>query len=122
MSSRLTTVLTLVVLLAGFGLFDARQAGEDRDDRKACPAPMTAEDGRTYLVEPEETLGSAMAKGVVHASAPEEESGACVPEPMNDKPEGAVACRCYEITECKGNEARECKRHCRKDLCQCCDI
>jgi hypothetical protein len=114
MPSRLTTAAVLLVF-ACFGLFDARQ-----DDARSTP--MTAEDGRTYLVEPEETLGSAMEKEIVRASTPQEEAGACVPEPMNDKPEGAVACRCYEITECKGNEARECKRHCRKDLCQCCDL
>jgi hypothetical protein len=115
MSSRLTTVLALLLLSAGFG-----HHGGARDEPGSVP--MTAEDGRTYLVEPEETLGSAMEKGAVYASAPQEETAACVPEPMKDKPEGAVACRCYEITECKGNEARECKRHCRKDLCQCCDL
>lgn len=51
-----------------------------------------------------------------------QEQGACVPDPMEGKPEGAVGCKCYEITHCKGNESHQCKRHCRKDLCQCCDI
>jgi hypothetical protein len=115
MPSRLTIAATLLVLFTGSGLFD-----EKRD--QSTSIPMNAGDGRTYLVEPEETLGSAMEKGAVYTSSPQEETGACVPEPKTDKPAGAVGCRCYEITECKGNEARECKRHCRKDLCQCCDL
>jgi hypothetical protein len=89
------------------------------------PVPMVAEDGKTYLVEPEESLGSAMNRGPIHAThaaQSEPEQGACVPEPMEDKPADSVACRCYEVTQCKGNESHECKRHCRKDLCQCCDI
>jgi hypothetical protein len=122
MSKRLTAVLTLLVLLGVFAVIGAKRAGGQNDGRAPRPAPMTAEDGTTYLVEPEETLGSAMEKGAVHSVAPQEEAGACVPEPMEDKPAGAIGCHCYEITECKGNEARECKRHCRKDLCQCCDL
>ena len=50
------------------------------------------------------------------------EQGTCVPEPMENKPKDAVSCKCYEVTQYKGNESHQCKRHCRKDLCQCCDI
>jgi hypothetical protein len=86
------------------------------------PVLMTADDGKSYLVEPSETLASAMHKGALHQSQTGEEQGACVPEPLENKPEGAVACKCYELTKCEGTESRQCKRHCRKDLCQCCDI
>jgi hypothetical protein len=89
------------------------------------PVPMVADDGKTYLVGPEESLGSAMSRNAgrkARASQSDAEQGACVPEPMEDKPAGSVACRCYEVTQCKGNESHQCKRHCRKDLCQCCDL
>ena len=119
MTFRLTAI---AVLLAGLGPL----AGITLDpDEREQPVPMLAEDGAAYLVEPHESLGSAMSRGALHtshAAQSEGEQGACVPELMEDKPEDAVACRCYEVTECKGNESHECKRHCRKDLCQCCDI
>jgi hypothetical protein len=86
---------------------------------------MVADDGKTYLVEPQESLGSAMSRGPVlatRAAQTEGEQGSCVPEPLEKKPENSVACKCYEVTKCKGNESHECKRHCRKDLCHCCDI
>jgi hypothetical protein len=116
MTLRLTAI---AFLLAGLGPLGSIELD---DHRHRAPVPMMAEDGRTYLVEPGETLGAAMIAKALQATAPAEEQGACVPEPMETKPEGAVSCRCYEITECKGNEARECKRHCKKELCQCCDV
>jgi hypothetical protein len=119
MKLRLTAI---AVLLAGLG--PVGSVTLDPQDR-ARPVPMIAEDGTAYLVEPAESLGSAMRRGAIfvpHAAQAEGERGACVPEPMEEKPENAVGCRCYEVTECKGNESHECKRHCRKDLCQCCDI
>ncbi len=118
MTFRLTAI---AVLLAGLGpLVGVTLAPDDPK-----PVPMIADDGAAYLVEPGESLGSAMKRSKIHSShaaQSEAEQGACVPEPMEDKPENAVACRCYEVTECKGNESHQCKRHCRKDLCQCCDI
>jgi hypothetical protein len=118
MRFRLTAI---AVLLAAFG--SLVELTPDREEDRS-PVPMEAEDGATYLVEPDESLGTAMCREKKHASrAPQsEEQGACVPEPMEDKPAGAVSCRCYEQTHCKGNESHQCKRHCRKDLCQCCDI
>lgn len=83
-----------------------------------APLPMVADDGKTYSVSPGETLADAM----VRAAAQEEEKGHCVPEPMEKKPPGSVGCACYEITHCEGGESRQCKRHCRKDLCECCSI
>jgi len=118
MSFRLTAI---AVLLAGLGSL----VGVTLDpEAPTGPVPMIADDGAMYLVEPEESLGAAMGRSSRHPShrAQSDEQGACVPEPMEDKPEDAVACRCYEVTECKGNESHQCKRHCRKDLCQCCDI
>ncbi len=119
MSIRLTAI---AVLLAGMGSLSGVELGpEDPED----PVSMIADDGAAYLVEPGESLGSAMTRGASHAShavQAEGEDSACVPEPMEDKPKDAVACRCYEVTECKGNESHQCKRHCRKDLCQCCDL
>lgn len=82
------------------------------------PIPMVAENGKTYSVSPGETLADAM----VRAAAQEEEKGHCVPEPMKKKPPGSVGCACYELTHCEGGESRQCKRHCRKDLCECCSI
>ena len=120
MTFRLTAI---AVLLAGLGPLVGITLNHP-DDRKQ-PVPMIADDGAMYLVEPEESLGSAMSRGAhpsSHAAQSDGEQGACVPEPMQDKPKDAVACKCYEVTECKGNESHECKRHCRKDLCQCCDI
>jgi hypothetical protein len=119
MTFRLTAT---AVLLAALGPLAAVTLGPKESER---PVPMIAEDGNSYLVEPEESLGSAMSRGSLHTShmaQSDGEQGACVPEPMEDKPADSVACRCYEVTECKGNESHECKRHCRKDLCQCCDI
>jgi len=119
MSFRLTAI---AVLLGALGPLVAVTHDPEESGR---PVPMIADDGNAYLVEPEESLGSAMNRGPVHiphAAQSDGEQGACVPEPMEEKPEGSVACRCYEVTECKGNESHECKRHCRKDLCQCCDI
>jgi hypothetical protein len=119
MSFRLTAI---AVLLAGLGPL-AGVTLESEDPQR--PVSMIADDGAPYLVEPGESLGSAMTRGArhpSHAAQVEDEATACVPEPMEDKPKDAVACRCYEVTECKGNESHQCKRHCRKDLCQCCDI
>lgn len=96
----------------------------DPDERNDS-VPMLADDGAAYLVEPGESLGSAMSRTALHtshAAQTEGEQGACVPEPMEDKPEGAVSCKCYEVTKCNGSESHQCRRHCRKDLCQCCDI
>jgi hypothetical protein len=112
---RLTAIALLLVASGPLVSFTPVVRGDH------CPVTMTAEDGKAYLVEPGETLATAMGHPK-EVARQEEESGACVPEPMESKPEGAVSCRCYEVTSCKGNEARECKRHCRKDLCQCCDI
>jgi hypothetical protein len=119
MTLRLTAI---AVLLAGLGPLAGITLDSEERERAV---PMPADDGAAYLVEPTESLGSAMSRGALHpshAAQSEEERGACVPEPMEDKPEGAVSCRCYEVTECKGNESHQCKRHCRKDLCQCCDL
>jgi hypothetical protein len=120
MTFRLTAI---AVLLAGLGPLVG--VIPDAEDPKR-PVPMLADDGAAYLVEPDESLGTAMrsrhALHTFHAAQSEDEQGACVPEPMEDKPTDAVSCRCYEVTECKGNESHECKRHCRKDLCRCCDI
>ncbi len=119
MPFRLTAI---AVLLAALGPLVAVTLNPEEPKR---PVPMIADDGAAYLVEPEESLGSAMTRGPLHTSHQAQsdgEQGACVPDPMEDKPEGSVACRCYEVTECKGNESNQCKRHCRKDLCQCCDI
>ena len=119
MTFRLTAI---AVLLAGLGPLVGVTL-EPEDSKR--PVPMIADDGAAYLVEPDESLGSAMSRGARHTShmaQSADEQGACVPEPMQDKPKDAVSCKCYEVTECKGNESHECKRHCRKDLCQCCDI
>jgi hypothetical protein len=84
---------------------------------------MMAGDGQLYRVQPGETLSTAMTQGPIHhQSQAQGESGACVPASAEKKPAGAVSCKCYELTKCNGSESRECKRHCRKDLCQCCDI
>lgn len=119
MTFRLTAI---AVVLTAFGpLLEVSLVPEER----SRAVPMVADDGNTYLVEPEESLGSAMSRGPVrksHMTQSDGEQGACVPEPMEEKPAGSVACKCYEVTHCKGNESHECKRHCRKDLCQCCDI
>jgi hypothetical protein len=39
-------------------------------------------------------------------------------------PEGKTACACYQATKCdpKSSESHSCKRHCRKDKCDCCAI
>ena len=119
MTFRLTAI---AALLAGLGPLVG--VSLDNKDREQA-VPMIAEDGAAYLVEPDESLGSAMSRGArhtSHAAQSADEQGACVPEPMQDKPKDAVSCKCYEVTECKGNESHECKRHCRKNLCQCCDI
>ena len=98
------------------------------------PVLMRAENGKTYPVKPGETLGAAMGRLEMAASPgaatrpaspaaqPPPENGNCVPDPMQHKPEGSVGCKCYEVTECKGGEASQCKRHCKKDLCMCCSI
>lgn len=104
------TVVGLVVAVLAAGSFEP--VGDE-------PVPMMAEDGKTYLVEPDETLGKSISRA---ATRQEQEEGHCVPEPLEKKPPGSVACRCYEVTECKGNESHVCKRHCRKDLCECCAI
>ncbi len=122
MTFRLTAI---AVLLAGLGPLVGVTL--DREDSKR-PVPMTADDGNAYLVEHDESLGAALSRGSRHTfprghmAQSDGEQGACVPEPMEDKPQDAVSCKCYEVTECKGNESHQCKRHCRKDLCQCCDI
>ena len=56
------------------------------------------------------------------AAEEEKEKGVCIQDELVHKPEGSVACKCYEHTECNGTESHECKRHCRKDLCKCCSI
>lgn len=113
----------IAVLLSALGPLVAFSLGPEKEEK---PVPMiAADDGKTYLVEPQESLGSAMERGrahTTHAAQADGEQGACVPEPMDNKPVNSVACRCYEVTKCKGNESHECKRHCRKDLCRCCDI
>ncbi|MGH9319186.1 MAG: hypothetical protein ACRD21_26730 [Vicinamibacteria bacterium] len=118
MTSRLAAIT--ILLGAGFGPLLAIETNEEA--RPNAPVPMIAENGRSYLVEPAESLASTMGQGALRQSRPHKETGACVPEPLEKKPEGAVACKCYELTKCKGAESRQCKRHCRKDLCQCCDV
>ena len=116
---RLTAI---AVLLAALGPVATISREPERTN---APVPMVADDGKTYLVEPAENLASAMRRGPMRstpAAQSQGEQGTCVPEPMEKKPADSVGCRCYEVTECKGNESHECKRHCRKDLCQCCDI
>ena len=122
MTFRLTAI---AILLAGLGPLVGVTLDPEDSTR---PVPMIADDGNAYLVEHDESLGSAMSRGSHHTfprghmAQSDGEQGACVPEPMEDKPKDAVSCKCYEVTECKGNESHQCKRHCRKDLCQCCDI
>ncbi|HSF14296.1 MAG TPA: hypothetical protein VLK65_01945 [Vicinamibacteria bacterium] len=106
-------------LVAALGLVVAALAADSIESARQSPAFMTAEDGQRYLVDPHETLGEAVTRG---ATAQDHEEGHCVPETLEKKPPGSVACTCYEVTECKGNESRQCKRHCRKDLCECCAI
>jgi hypothetical protein len=111
----------IAVLLSALGPLVAVSLEPGKEEE---PVPMVADDGKTYLVEPQENLGSAMKRGpagTTHA-AQSDEQGSCVPEPLEKKPANSVACKCYEVTKCKGNESHECKRHCRKDLCHCCDI
>ncbi len=90
------------------------------------PVPMVAAaDAKTYSVAPGKTLGQAMERQeplVTKRVSIREEKGNCVRDDLIKKPEGAEDCKCYEHTECKGNESRACKRHCRKDLCMCCSI
>lgn len=120
-------------LLLVVSLGAAQQPGADKSRGEEGPILMRAEDGKTYLVKPEETLGAAMRRREVAAAsstthhaalqaAPPPENGNCVPDSMEHKPEGSVGCKCYEVTECKGGEATQCKRHCKKDQCMCCSI
>lgn len=45
-------------------------------------------------------------------------------DPDKVPPEGKVACACHKVTGCDPNkgETHECKRHCRRDKCDCCAI
>ncbi len=85
------------------------------------PAFLMRYEGIAYHVAARETLGEAVTR---HAVAQEQEpSTNCVPESLEEKPPGTTACRCYEQTQCERNtESTSCKRHCRKDLCKCCQI
>jgi hypothetical protein len=122
--------LAFVALVGASRLFSVDPVPRDA----AEPVVMVAENGNAYLVAPWETLGEAMyRKAVVDAPRCEgpakrptfsqaEEQGPCVPEDLKNKPKDAVACKCYEETECNGTESHQCERHCRKDLCNCCSI
>lgn len=112
MSGKLAGIVALVV--------GALAATSIEPARERAPVRMRAEDGRSYLVQPQEALGDAVARGAVVQE--EEEKGNCVPEPLEDKPPGSVSCKCYEETQCRGSESRQCKRYCRKDHCYCCGI
>jgi len=116
---RIQTV-TLILALAGTALLSNAQTGKEKGDDAVIM--IAEEDNSTYRVEPGENLGDAMAKAALVQSSQEEEKGVCVQEELVHKPEGAVACKCYEQTQCKGEESYTCKRHCRKDLCKCCSI
>ena len=111
---------TWILALFGTALLSGAQTGKEKGGDAFIM--IAEEDSSAYVVEPGETLGEAMAKKALVQSAAEEEKGVCVQEELVHKPEGSVACKCYEHTECKGTESRECKRHCRKDLCKCCSI
>lgn len=114
---RIQTVTILVALFGTALISDAQTNKGERDE----PVLMIAEeDNRTYRVEPGETLADAVAKAALAQSAQEAEKGVCTRDDRVHKPEGAVACKCYEQTECNGTESHTCKRHCRKDLCECC--
>jgi hypothetical protein len=110
--------LTLLLLSLG------AVAGPRSEKPKEAEAPvlMVADDGKAYRVGPGETLGAAMRRESPVLQQTTGENGNCVPEPMENKPEGSVGCKCYEVTECKGGEATQCKRHCKKDLCMCCSV
>lgn len=116
------------------------------------PVPMRADDGVTRLVEPGETLGDRIHWETVQAYAettsdpayrytyhpgastmaqeeghPGDAEGHCYNDGLPaDKvpPEGKTACACYQATKCdpKSSESHSCKRHCRKDKCDCCAI
>ena len=115
--------VTLILALFGTALLSSAQTGEEKG---SDPIIMIAEeDSCAYVVEPGETLGEAIAKVAPLQSAQseaEEEKGVCVQDGLVHKPEGSVACKCYEHTECNGTESHECKRHFRKNLCKCCSI
>ena len=112
-------IVVAVWLCAGAAL-----AAQDEDRCHKGVTMIAEEDGKSYLVEPGETLENAMARASQsEETAQQEEKGNCVPDNLEHKPEDTVACKCYEYTECKGtSESRACKRHCRKDLCKCCSI
>ena len=114
---RIQTVTLILALFAA-----ALLMGAPSDEKKADePILMISEENScAYSVEPGETLGDAMARAPLAQTTQEEEKGVCVKEELADKIEGAVGCKCYEQTECNGTESHTCKRHCRKDLCDCC--
>ena len=117
---------TLILALFGTALPSGAQTGKEKGGDTIIM--IAEEDSCAYVVDPGETLGEAMAKKAPvqsaqnAQSAAEEEKGVCVQEELVHKPEGSVACKCYEHTECNGTESRACKRHCKKDLCKCCSI
>jgi hypothetical protein len=120
MSFRNAAITFSLVVLTPVLVVETTKAMRGND---GTAVPMMAEDGQLYRVEPGEPLSTAMAQGPMHhRTQGQGESGACVPESAEKKPAGSVSCKCYELTKCNGSESRECKRHCRKDLCQCCDI
>ncbi len=119
---RIQTV-TLFLALFGTALLSGAQTGKEKGGDAIIM--IAEEDSCAYVVEPGETLGAAMAQAAPlqnAQSAAEEEKGVCVQDELVHKPEGSVACKCYEHTECNGTESHTCKRHCRKDLCKCCSI
>ena len=115
-------IQTVTLILALFGTAGLSGAQTDKDKGGDAIIMIAEHDSCAYVVEPGENLGEAMAKVAVVQNAPEEEKGVCVQEELVHKPEVSVACKCYEHTECNGTESRECKRHCKKDLCKCCSI
>ena len=116
---RIQTV-TLILALFFVAFEGTALAQSDQDESSDAILMIAEEDNCTYAVEPGETLGDAMARGTIEQSAHQEETGNCVRDDRVHKPEGAVGCKCYEHTECNGNESHTCKRHCRRDLCECC--
>lgn len=132
---RITCLITLFLLFGAFTYAEEASCSHQKASHANLERPIImrfAGDGKLYLVQPGETLEQAVAKqrrgGV--ALQEDEESGNCyrddieVPDDEKEKHNWKEACKCYLVTECKPgrNESRTCKRHCKKDNCDCCAI
>lgn len=132
--ARLASVVILAVVAAECTVSETERdpcmwptAHEARASVLMVPERMT----KPVAVRPDETLGEAMVRTgladpwtgeILAQQSGQEEESVCVPENLEERPEGSVACRCYEYTQCKGGESPKCERHCKKDKCRCCQV